>query len=214
MNPLPRRLEPEWLDSLDADDPRAVRARRDLRVINALMGNEGWILRQVSQRRGMAGRGIVEIGSGDGHLLHRLARYGPATGCDLAPRPVGLPSEIHWKQGDLFATNEPITGGLLVANLVLHHFDEKGLRRIGGIAAGFETILFVEPHRSRGGLALARLLLPFMSEVTRHDMPVSIHAGFAKGELARDLGLSSGWSVTESSHWRGSLRVVATRRYP
>lgn len=213
MNPLPRRLEPEWLDSLPPDDPGAVRARRDLRVINALMGNEGWILRQIAARPETAERGIVEFGSGDGHLLRRLARLGPATGCDLAPRPAGLPAEIDWRQGDLFTLTEPITGGLLVANLVLHHFDEKGLRRIGGIAAGFETILFVEPHRSRGGLALARLLLPFMSEVTRHDMPVSIHAGFATGELARDLGLSSGWSVTESSHWRGSLRVVATR-YP
>lgn len=211
MNPLPRRLEPEWLDSLDAGDPGAVRARRDLRIINALMGNEGWILRQVMARPEMAKRGIFEIGSGDGHLLGRLSRFGPATGCDLAPRPSGLPPEVAWRQGDLFATSEPITGGILVANLILHHFDAAALRKIGGIASGFESVVFVEPHRSRGGLALARLLLPFMSEVTRHDMPVSIHAGFAKGELARDLGLSPGWNVTESSHWRGSLRLLAAR---
>jgi hypothetical protein len=85
------------------------------------------------------------------------------------------------------------------------------LRKIGGIAAGFDALVIVEPHRSRGGLALAGLLLPFVSEVTRHDMPVSIRAGFALGELTRELGLSTGWSVNETSHWRGSLRVVAQR---
>ena len=209
MNPLPRRLEPEWLDSLDAGDPRAVRARRDLRVINALMGNEGWILRQVAARPETAERGIVEFGSGDGHLLRRLARLGPATGCDLAPRPAGLPAEIDWRQGDLFTLAEPITGGILVANLILHHFEGESLRRIGAIAGGFEAVILVEPHRCRSGLALATLLRPFVGEVTRHDMPVSIRAGFAKGELAEMLGLSTGWSVTETVHWRGSLRVVA-----
>jgi hypothetical protein len=211
MNPLPRRLEPEWLDSLDAGDPRAVRARRDLRVINALMGNESWILRQIAARPEAAERGIVEIGSGDGYLLRRLARLGPATGCDLAPRPAGLPAEIVWRQGDLFAMVEPPSDGILVANLILHHFDHDALLRLAKIAEGFETIFAVEPHRTRGALALAGLLLPFMSEVTRHDMPVSIQAGFAIGELAGDLGLSSGWSVTETSHWRGSLRFVARR---
>lgn len=211
MNPLPRRLEPERLDSLDADDPGAIRARRDLRVINALMGNEGWILRQVARKTGSAKRGIFEIGSGDGHLLGRLSRLGPATGCDLAPRPSQLPAEIGWRQGDLFETEEALSGGILVANLILHHFDDTALRKIGGIAAGFDAIVLVEPHRSRSGLALAHLLLPFMSEVTRHDMPVSIHAGFLKGELAEALGLSPGWSVTEACHWRGSIRMVATR---
>jgi hypothetical protein len=211
MNPLPRRLEPEWLDSLDHRDPRAVRARRDLRLINALMGNEGWILREVSRLPGAAEKGIVEIGSGDGHLLARLSRLGPATGCDLAPKPPGLPEAIAWRQGDLFSLPAPLNGGILVANLFLHHFNPASLRQIGGIAAGFDALVLVEPHRSRGGLALARLLLPIMSEVTRHDMPVSIHAGFARGELTHDLGLSYGWSVSESSHWRGSLRLVARR---
>lgn len=211
MNALPRRLEPEWLDSLDHRDPRAIRARRDLRLVNLLMGNEGWILRQVATLSRSAERGIVEFGSGDGRLLTHLSRLGPATGCDLAPKPPGLPVEIAWRQGDLFSLPETLTGGILVANLILHHFDPGSLRKIGGIAAGFDALVIVEPHRSRGGLALAGLLLPFVSEVTRHDMPVSIRAGFARGELTRELGLSTGWSVTEKSHWRGSLRVVAQR---
>lgn len=211
MIPLPRHVEPEWLDSLNPDDPRAVRARRDLRLINFLMGNEGWLLRQVAARKETARHGIVELGSGEGHLLRRLARSGSATGCDLAPRPPDLPREIDWREGDLFSLAEPVSGGILVANLVLHHFSATDLLRIGRIAGRFDTLLFVEPHRSRCALALARLLSPLVGEVTRHDMPASIHAGFAAGELGEALGLSSGWSVTEVSHWCGSLRFVARR---
>jgi hypothetical protein len=211
MIPLPRHVEPEWLDSLDPDDPRAARARRDLRLINFLMGNEGWLHRQVVARPETAEKGIVELGSGEGDLLRRLARSGPATGCDLAPRPPGLPNEIDWREGDLFSLAEPLSGGILVANLVLHHFSAADLLRIGTIAGRFDTLLFVEPHRSRCALVLARFLFPFVGEVTRHDMPASIHAGFAAGELGEALGLSSDWSVTEVSHWCGSLRFVARR---
>ena len=37
---MQRRVEPELLDALPADDPRAVRSREDLRRINRLMGNQ------------------------------------------------------------------------------------------------------------------------------------------------------------------------------
>lgn len=211
MTPLPRHVEPEWLDSLGPDDPRAVRSRRDLRLINFLMGNEGWLLRQVAAGAETAEKGVVELGSGEGHLLRRLARSGPTTGCDLAPRPPHLPKEINWCEGDLFSLNEPLSGGILVANLVLHHFCAGDLLCIGKIADRFEMLLFVEPHRSRRALALAGLLSPMVGEVTRHDMPASIRAGFAAGELGKALGLSEDWSVIENSHWCGSLRFVARR---
>jgi hypothetical protein len=49
--------------------------------------------------------------------------------------------------------------------------------------------------------------------VTRHDMPASIRAGFRRGELPALLGLDSKkWILRELSHWRGSLRLVASRR--
>ncbi|MEY2429909.1 MAG: hypothetical protein QOJ40_2794 [Verrucomicrobiota bacterium] len=34
-----RRVEPEWLDELPPDDPRAIRSRRDIHRLNAFMGN-------------------------------------------------------------------------------------------------------------------------------------------------------------------------------
>lgn len=211
MSSLPRHVEPEWLDSLDPGDARAVRARRDLRLINFLMGNTAWILRQIALRPESAYRGIVELGAGDGRLLASLAKWGPATGCDLAPRPPDLPTEINWLEGDLFSRDDALSGGILVANLVLHHFSSAELLHIGRIAERFDSFVFVEPHRSRCALALSCLLSPLVSGVTRHDMPVSIRAGFVAGEMGEALRLSPGWSVTEVSHWRGSLRIAAGR---
>ena len=40
---LARRVEPEMLDTLPADDPRAVRSRSDLRRVNRIMGTCGLI---------------------------------------------------------------------------------------------------------------------------------------------------------------------------
>ena len=210
MSRLPRIVEPEILDSLPPDDPLAVKGRRDLRRINFLMGNARWILRQVSQHPA-ARRGIVELGAGDGDLLMRLAAHGPATGCDLAPRPTDLPENVTWLEGDLFSRESELEGGVLVVNLFLHHLEPADLARLGAIANRFSVLLFVEPHRSRLALGLAGMLLPFVSAATRHDMPVSIRAGFIEKELPEYLGLFSAWRVRERSTWRGALRVLATR---
>ena len=46
---LKRTVIPELLDHLPADDPHAMRSRRDLRRINFLMGNERWIRRTLTR---------------------------------------------------------------------------------------------------------------------------------------------------------------------
>jgi hypothetical protein len=40
---------------------------------------------------------------------------------------------------------------------------------------------------------MSRFLFPFVNEVTRHDMVVSIRAGFKHSELAAMLGLDFSW---------------------
>ena len=76
---MERVVEPEILDELSGDDPRALRSRRDLRLINFLMGNERWILKQVRSADSM-----VELGAGDGSLTRKLTKYGSVTGLDLS----------------------------------------------------------------------------------------------------------------------------------
>lgn len=60
---------------------------------------------------------------------------------------------------------------------------------------------------------MARFAAPFTGEVTRHDMPASIRAGFLPGELPVLLKLDpSRWVFYESLNWTGSLRFEARRQ--
>lgn len=208
-----RVVEPEILDCLPHDDPEARRSRRDLRMINAVMGNTSWLRRQV-QKRPL--KRIVEIGAGDGGLCAQLAKDRPElelAAVDLAPRPVDLPGRIEWMQGDLFDALPELSGDALLANLFLHHFETASLRRLGGLIQGFRFICVSEPLRARRAHWLGGLLHPLVNRVTRHDMHISIRAGFRRGEMPALLGLEGGdWEVKEFSTWRGAQRVVACRR--
>jgi hypothetical protein len=209
-----RLVEPEILDRLPADDPAAIRSRADLRRINCLMGNERWLMRRILQLPS-ARRGVWEIGAGEGRLLQRLATRDPEiplTGCDLAPRPADLPDRIVWRQGDVFDELPTASGGVLVANLFLHHFEDPLLARFGSLLSNFGALCINEPCRSSLAIAQGRLLLPFVGPVTRHDMLVSIRAGFRRGELPERLGLKTGgWRVREETTWRGAIRMLAWR---
>ena len=201
---MKRTVEPELLDALAADDPRAVRSRRDLRLINVLMGNERWILRQSLEGR------VIELGAGSGVLTKRLSAVREVTGLDLQARPEGL--DLPWVAGDLFETLPSVEGETVVANLVLHHFEDADLVRLGGLLRGRRRLVAVEPWRSRLSLLEGRLLWPVVNGVTRHDMMTSIRAGFRKGELPRLLQLDDDWEWREEVSWLGGIRVLAWRR--
>src|SRR5215813_10761231 len=70
-----RRVEPEWLDQLSADDPRAQGSRRDLRRVNTWMRQTA-IMAALLRRHGPQHRPrrLLEIGAGDGTFMLRVAR--------------------------------------------------------------------------------------------------------------------------------------------
>lgn len=217
MPTLARTLVPEILDSLDSADPRAVRSRRDLAWIDRWMGNSRWITSTAS-RSPRAARTIVELGAGTGTLCRKLHARLPRSrvvGMDLAFRPRSLPEGIQWIDGDFFQTLAPNPGGCCVGSLVLHHFSDAALQVLGARLADFSELLFVEPLRSRVPLAASWLASPLAGEVTRHDMPASIRAGFVPGELMRTLGLNrQKWESVEDRgcRWRGWVRFHAVQR--
>lgn len=211
MNDLStRKLTPEILDGIPHDDPGAIRSRCDLRRINRFMGNESWILRNIPRNP----KAITEIGAGDGHLLSRIARAYPDTPIsahDLAPRPAALPERVAWHRGDIFEQPHSNNGGILIANLFLHHFTDKQLMALGTWMRGFDTLLFSEPLRARLPLLMGKLAHPFIHPITRHDMRVSIEAGFLPGELPAALNLGKlGFRFRETASPRGFIRMIAT----
>lgn len=206
-----RKLTPELLDHLPHDDPGALRSRRDLARINFFMGNESWVLRSLPPTP----THITEIGAGDGFLLSKTSKRHPNTpisAYDLAPRPRKLPPRVVWNRGDLFAQNPPTQRGVLIANLFLHHFTDPQLAELGKWLENFDTLIFNEPLRAKLPLYFGKIATPFIHPITRHDMRVSIEAGFVPGELPAALGLAAaGFEIFENTTWRGSLRVLALR---
>ena len=179
------------------------------------MGNDRWILKAARQFPQAASHGITEIGAGDGLLSAKLAREFPqarVSAFDLAPRPERLDDRVHWHQGDLFQASADLSGGILVANLFLHHFEGAALEALGNICGGFEVVIFSEPSRDSVSHFFGHTLDPFVNHVTRHDMHVSIDAGFLPGELPSLLGLSrERWQIEEDSTWRGAVRMLGCR---
>jgi 2-polyprenyl-3-methyl-5-hydroxy-6-metoxy-1,4-benzoquinol methylase len=199
-----RRVEPEILDRLAADDPRAVRSRRDLVRINALMFQVpimAGLLRKHVRAKPLR---ILEIGAGDGAFLlavaRRLAKHWPAVEVTLLDR-IDLVSsarrddfaKLGWRvetvKADIFewlghAGHKRFDA--VVANLFLHHFDDAGLAELfSGLQRLAPVLLATEPRRGRFPLAATRLLWAIgANDVTRHDAAASVRAGFTGKELS------------------------------
>lgn len=208
-----RRVLPEILDHLPPDNPQAVRSRRDLCWIDKFLGNSRWICRMLGE---WPAAEVLELGAGEGKLLQRIHRSIPAgnlLGIDLAPRPPDLPARVGWEQGNFLHGEEPLSAEVVVCSLVLHHFQERELALLGRRLSKVRVLVVCEPWRHPLPLGLAHLALPLAGSVTRHDMPVSIRAGFRSGELSRLLGLAKdGWVIREKCLWRGGVRMLAFRR--
>lgn len=213
-----REVLPELLDSLPHDDPEALRNRRELRLINALMGNYRWFARQVRDRLPAEARAL-ELGAGEGELGRYLARRGAAVkldGLDLCPVPAEWGPSRGWIQADLKGFDGYGSYHAVFANLILHQFKADELAAIGsGFRDRVGYVFASEPARRVCHLAQFRALsvLGRLGRVSRHDGAASIRAGFRGDELPRLLGLnrSGDWKWVCRSGWLGQYRLVAWR---
>lgn len=229
---FPRRVEPEWLDSLPNEDPNAARSRRDLRRLNRLMGNAGILARVVSSEASLARpRAILDIGGGDGTFMLALARrlVGriPSAVVTIVDRHSGISDEtskifsaLGWNvvsvKADVldFLDNADVTStDLIIANLFLHHFSDTALAQLFG-SAGAVAPLFVacEPHRAWFPMAVSRLLWAIgCNKVTQHDAPASVRAGFREKELSILWPRDPRWHLQERRAGLFSHCFVARR---
>lgn len=211
-----RQVLPEWLDSLAADDPLAQRSRRELRWINTLMGNERWILQQLHAHPAATLQGVLELGAGEGHLCRKIAAQFPRSrvcGFDLIEKPQTLPDAIEWQSSDITTIAPPRGFGVLVANLFLHHFTDEQLSWFTAWLPHVSLVILNEPLRRTSSHFWGCCLRPLLSEVTKHDMHVSIDAGFVRGELSSLWSAHAAqWDIAEGEHWPGAYRSVWRRK--
>jgi hypothetical protein len=214
-----RCVEPEWLDELAPADPRALGSRSDLRRLNQWMCNTSIVARELGNfpKEGGLVR-IVELGAGDGDFLARVAcRLGTdwqGTQATLLDRQNVIADdarqklrELRWEvtfdARDVFdwcqesGTQKRV---VVVANLFLHHFAADRLEvLLRGIARRSSFFVAVEPRRSWLAMAFSRLVgVIGCNEVTRHDAPVSVRAGFAGCELTQLWPQDGIWRTREN----------------
>lgn len=211
----PRIVHAELLDSLPHDHPDARRNRRDLRVINALMGNHRWFSRTLAEYAA-PGEAVLEVGSGTGELAFRLRRRGwRVDGLDTWPAPACWPSAAHWHRTDLRTFGGFGAYDIICGNLIFHQFTTAELAAIGEeFQAHARLVLACEPERRQILQRIYRLIAPLFgaNHVSRHDGRVSIAAGFQRDELPSLLGLEpSRWSWHCTTTPFGANRTIAWR---
>jgi hypothetical protein len=224
-----RRVEPEWLDEMTPEDPRAVRCRRDLRLMNRIMGHAGTISRALRAHVRSNHPRIAELGAGDGTLMLRVARDmtefsgGELTLIDQQPivsaETMALYAKQNWdatvRRADVFdwLMDEHAGCDAIVANLFLHHFETPQLAKLLALAER-RTTLFVacEPRRARFPLAGSHLVgLLGCNDVTRHDAVLSVRAGFSGEELSQLWPKQDGWRLEETAAGLFSHLFVAEK---
>jgi hypothetical protein len=225
-----RIVQPEWLDTLPPDNPRAIHSRRDLQRVNLAMRNADIMAGALrSAQAGRALKKITELGAGDGNFLLSLAqKLSPiqsgltATLLDLQDN---IPTEtlaaftaLGWQPevviADVFdwpQTSGP--GGVVIANLFLHHFENNRLAALlGQIAHRADLFMALEPRRAAWPLFCSHLLWGIgCNDVTRHDAVISVKAGFDGHELSALWPYQLDWRLTEHRAGTFSHLFIAQR---
>jgi hypothetical protein len=202
---LLRTVEPELLDHMPADDQAVIRARRDLKRLNAVILQSGImapiLARQWAHERP---RTILDLGAGDGTFMlsvaRRLAARWPGVTVTLLDRQSIVSAQtrdafaaLGWKAetvaADVLDHLEAIKApgvDIITTNLFLHHFRQEQLTRLLALAARSARLLVAcEPRRNKFALRASRLSWVIgCNEVSLHDAIVSVRAGFSGKELS------------------------------
>jgi len=207
-----RVLTTEILDVLPPEDPRALRSRRDLILINAVMCQSTIMAEALSTFP--APKLIADLGGGDGRFMlrvaRRLAKRWPGVTVMVADRrPIvsvetrASFAQLGWRceslTGDVLETLPLIAPDIVTANLFLHHLDDTLLSRLLALAAArARGFVACEPRRSAFALLGARMVFALgANDVTRHDAVASVRAGFRGDELSRLWPAGANWRLGE-----------------
>lgn len=205
------------LDLRPPTHPAALESRRELRLVNDLMGNFRWFLRELPSRLRARER-VLELGSGTGELgllLSRRLRRHFYAGIDFWPRPALWPRQWAWWSTDALDFTGYGSFPVVLSNLTLHQFHEDELAALGAVLNQHARLIVAcEPaRRTRHLWQVALLGWLGVKRFARCEARDSIRAGFVGDELPKILGLSPReWNITVKTGFRGYYRMVAVRR--
>jgi hypothetical protein len=229
-------VQPEWLDELTPQDPRAARSRRDIQRINLIAGNDRTMaqgLNAVFDHENP--QHIVEIGAGNGHFFLSVARRikskSAAIDVILLDRVDGIDREvcaelkqlgwnaaieiadaINWLRENSLKLQAK--SNVIIANQFFHQFEPDALGEIIRLAANAAAVLIaVEPRREILPLICSRMVgLIGCGAVTRYDAPVSVRAGFRDDEISAFWPNQNTWQLTERRAGMFSHLFIARRK--
>ncbi len=223
---------PERLDEMSVDDPKARRARRDLRRVHRAMRSLSIIQRAIDSLALHAPpRRILELGAGDGSLLLRLGRSKyrawPAVELTLLDRQDLLSPSMRAQFAALGWEAKPLCVDALewassarnecydlcLTTLFLHHFQTDALALLlAAVAVRARAFIACEPCRNRTSRIGSHLLaLLGVNEVTREDGVTSVAAGFINHELTAFWPRAPSWQLNEYFAWPFTHCFVARR---
>ena len=229
---LPRTVAAEALDGLAADDPQAMRSRRDLRRVHRVLRTRNTLLHALRAMTALHHKPeplrVLELGAGDGSLMLGVARTlapeWPAVALTLLDaRPLihrdtvegyaalgwaaiaQVGDVFDWVAGDadrLATGHASPAWDLIVCNLFLHHFEGAQLARLLGAIANRSGLFFACEPR-REWLALAG----------SHLIGVIGANGVTREDAV--LSVHAGFQAKElSAVWPGSPTAWQVHEYP
>lgn len=226
---MKRVLEPELLDHLPPDDPRAIRSRSDLRRLNKIMRHAEIFADILTRNFSLPPKRLADIGAGDGSLMLQIAEKTGWRGVELTlvdqqtivslqtlARFESLGWQVQIIAGDVFDWAEKLSPPMdcIVANLFLHHFTDEKLSALFGLLEQ-KTNFFAtcETRRSWPAITVSRLVgLIGCNSVTRHDAVLSMKSGFSERELSSLWPAPSQWDLEERSVKVVTHSFVARRK--
>jgi len=228
---MKRIVQPEILDTLPPDDPGALRSRRDLRRINAWMGNAETLAAALVKALPASAilqtpLQITELGAGDGHFLLRVAQKINLQGVNatlldlqknVSTETLAAFSKLGWRAeavvADVFDWPQA-SEEVVIANLFLHHFEDARLAELlWNISTRAQLFIAVDPHRFHFPFPCAQTLrLIGCCKITRHDAEASIAAGFVRKEISALWPDKQNWQLTEHRAGLFSHLFVARRK--
>jgi hypothetical protein len=228
---IARKPAPGLLDGLSADDPRALRARRQLRRLNTLMLNGRLVARELKRAFELQKpRLIVQLGAGDGRFMlqiaHKLPKWRPLDVILLDRQPLVSAETVAdfravgWRAQAVKADartwlSQPMrfAPDVIVTNMFLHRFDTAGLFELmSHISQRSQVLIACEPRRTVMALAGSRLLrMAGCNDIARHDAAASVRAGFDEQELTASWPQGAGWILREEPYGFFSHCFVAKR---